>query len=170
MIEPEGSPFLSLERITLPLRCLHRTCKTYMVHVRRTIAKIFVLYVSLILGSTGCLPTPTTHPYTVTPTPGWEQGIRGMVSYGTGPVNEEGTPISLGHAGGVRVFILDTSTKQLIAETITSSTSDSFGMYEIQLLPGRYDVCVRTTRYICTQGVTITANKYMLLDIEIPES
>ena len=137
--------------------------------------RVFVLCSSLILWVVGCLPAAVPNSYPTTPTiivdtPLPEQGIRGTVSYGTGPVDENGTAVSPGHAGGVRVFVLDTGTKQLITETRSSVAADSFGMYEIKLPPGRYDVCVHTTRDICIPGVVVTANNYSIVDIEIPES
>ena len=104
-----------------------------------------------------------------TPKPGQEQGIRGSVSYGIGPVDERGTPVSPGHAGGTRVFVLDAATREVVAETITSSAAGSYGMYEIKLYPGRYLACIHTYMDICVPDIVVTAGIYTNVDLEIPE-
>ena len=113
--------------------------------------------------------TPTATILFDTPKPGQEQGVRGVVWYGGGPVNEDGTPASPGHAGGVRVFLLDSATRELVGETISSSTAGSFGSYEIELLPGRYDVCIHNFSDICTPGIIVRAGIYTHVELMIPE-
>lgn len=100
-----------------------------------------------------------------TPKPGQVQGVRGTVLVSGGPAPENGLIPTPRPSCCITIFARDLATDQVMAET----QSGAYGIYELQLLPGRYNICTSAgygTDY-CTNNVIITAGNFLTIDFGV---
>jgi hypothetical protein len=107
-------------------------------------------------------PTPTI--LFDTPKPGQVQGVRGTVLLSGGPAPENGLIPTPYPSCCITILARDPGTDQVIAET----QSGAYGIYELQLLPGRYNIC--TAAYgtdDCMNNVIVTAGIFLTIDFGV---
>lgn len=114
-------------------------------------------------------PTPSdTAPPTIlfaTPKPGQVQGVRGTVSLSGGPAPENGGIPTPYVSCCVAIVAREPGTQHVVAQT----QSGTQGIYELQLLPSRYDICTAAgygTDY-CINNVIVTAGNFLSLDFNV---
>jgi hypothetical protein len=99
------------------------------------------------------------------PKPGQEQGVRGTVVLSGGPASENGIIPTPHPSCCITILARDPVTDQIMADT----QSGDYGVYELQLLPGRYNICTAAaygTDY-CTSNVIITAGSFLTIDFGV---
>ena len=100
-----------------------------------------------------------------TPKPGQVQGVRGTVLLSGGPAPENGIIPTPHPSCCITILARDPGTDQVIAET----QSGAYGIYELQLSPGRYNLCTAAaygTDY-CMNNVIVIAGNFLTIDFGV---